>query len=274
MLNLIEFLSIIKYFGGKGTEKDVTFTKLYFQAFKKVFTCNYLKFECWPSVHCCELHTSENVTKPYEKHFLELAQGVRIMAAAEGNTSVFNWYFGIILRGCARFYKHIKWNTLIFFPAAIPSKIFWIVNEEDNLYISNFQAKIFSGVCSVWKKPSLLCADKVFYLSRQSDRGDPPVQELVTFTFCWISQCHFSQAGTIPSRDEDSYHKNLHGNKFLFWYWEGSEIIWPSCFRICHLVEKCHIVDPTFAEMVANGKGRSPSGSAWPQLQGVLGWSI
>lgn len=135
----------------------------------------------------------------------------------------------------------------------------------------SFRQKVSSGVCSVWKKSSLLCADRLFYLSRHSDRGDPPVQELVTFTFCWISQCHFSQAGTIPWRNKDSYHKNLHGNKFLFWYGDGSEIIWPSCLRICHLFEKCHVTNPSCAEMVAKLEiQESSSASPWQQLQVVV----
>lgn len=84
----------------------------------------------------------------------------------------------------------------------------------------------------------------------------------------YLKECHFSQAGTNPLGNKDSYHKNLHGNKFLFWYWDSSEIIWPSCFRICHLFEKCHIVNLSCAEMVAKLEMQeSSSASPWQQLQ-------
>lgn len=97
------------------------------------------------------------------------------------------WYFGIILTVFARLYNHIKCSTLNFFLLQFSVKFSVLLMKRITCTSVSFRQKVFSGVCSVWKK-SLLCADRLFYLSRQCDRGDPPVQELVTFTFCWIFQ--------------------------------------------------------------------------------------
>lgn len=167
---------------------------------------------------------------------------------------------------CSRLYNHVKCN--FFFPSKCPVNFSVLLLKKISSILASSRQKVFSRVCLIWKKSSLLSADRLFYLSKQSDGVTHNDKNFSQSLFVvYLRERHFGQAGTIPLRNKDRYHKNLHGNKFIFWYLGGSEIIWPffSKFVTCL---KYGNINPSCAEVVATMEVQeSYSASLWQDLK-------
>lgn len=145
----------------------------------------------------------------------------------------------------------------------------------------SFRQKVFSGVCSVWKKSSLLCADRLFYLSRQLTGVTHQYKNWSQSLFAEYLSVISVKLGQFPEEIKTAIIKICMEINFYF----DTEMVLRSSDLLVSKFVTClrsvMLLIPRVLKWWQNWKCKSPAqpvpGNScrwWKWLQGVLGWSI